>query len=384
MATILLILFYVLFPFMILHFCHKIPFLNKIGAVVIAYVAGFILGNTGLLHLAEGHKNIQELLTTITIPLAIPLMLFPMDIRKWLRVAGKTMLSMLFALFAVLVTVIAGFFIFRNQGIESLWDVSGMLVGLYTGSTANLASIKIALGADETNFMIVAAYDLMVGAFHLLFVLTIAQRLFLTFLPPYRFLDPAAAKFRESEGEEPYMGLLKKRLAFPLLKALGAAILIFGIGASMTLITPESSQMAVVILLITTLGIGASLIRPINKLEKSFELGMYLILIFCLVIASMANLKEFDFRSVMIGAYVAFVVFGSMLVQAILSKLFRIDADTYLITSTAFISNAGVVPVVAAALKNREIIVSGITVGIIGIAIGNYFGVFMSWLLERI
>jgi uncharacterized membrane protein len=384
MAITVLVLFYVFFPFLILHFCHKLPFLNKIGAVVIAYIAGFILGNTGILQLVDGYKNLQELLTSVTIPIAIPLMLFSMDIKKWVRVAGKTLLSMLFALIAVLITVIAGFYIFRRQGIQDLWDVSGMLVGLYTGSTANLAAIKIALGADETNFMIVAAYDLLVGAFHLLFVLTIAQRLFLTFLQPYKFIDPAAARLRESEAEEPYMGLMKKRIWPPLIKAFAAALVIFGIGASMTLIIPKSSQMAVVILLITTLGIVASLIRPINKIEKTFEFGMYFILIFCLVIASMANLKEFDFRSVMIGAYVAFVVFGSMLVQAILSRFFKIDADTFLITSTAFISNAGVVPVVAGALKNREIIVSGITVGIIGIAIGNYMGVFMSWLLQQL
>ncbi len=384
MAITLLVLFYLFFPLIILHLCHKFTFLNKIGSVVIAYTAGFILGNAGLISRINGLNHVQELMTTLTIPLAIPLMLFSVDIRKWYRIAGKTMLSMLLALIAVLLCVTAGYFIFRNQGIKSLWDVSAMLVGLYTGSTANLAAIKLALGADESNFMIVAAYDLLVGAFHLLFVLTIAQRLFLTFLPPYRFLDPASARLRESNHEEPYMGLLKKRLLLPLTKSLVLAVLILLMGGALSLFTPESSKMAAVILLITTLGIGASLIRPINQLEKSFELGMYFILIFCLVISSMANLHEFDFRSVMIGAYVVFVVFGSMLIQALFSKIFKIDADTFLITSTAFISNAGVVPVVAGALKNREIIVSGITVGIFGIAIGNYAGVFMAWLLQRI
>ena len=34
------------------------------------------------------------------------------------------------------------------------------------------------------------------------------------------------------------------------------------------------------------------------------------------------------------------------------------------------------VPVIAAALKNKEIVVSGLIIGIIGYAIGNYLGVF--------
>lgn len=384
MTTILLVLFFLLSPLLILRLCHRYSFFNKIGAVVVAYVVGFVIGNTGLLTMIDGHARAQELLTMLTIPLAIPLLLFSMDIKKWTQIAGKTFLSLLLALTAVIIAVIAGFFIFRNQGIESLWDVSGMLVGIYTGSTPNLAAIQIALGADETNYMIVVTYDLLIGAFHLLFVMTIAQRLFLTFLPAYSYIDPASGNTKGPEGDDPYWGLLKKNMTLPLLKAFGVAAVIFGIGGAATLIVPESSQMTVVILIITTLGIVASLFPAIRKIDKSFELGMYLIVIFCMVIASRADLRNFDFVALMIAAYVALVVFGSMLIQAFLSWIFKIDADTYIITSTALITNPAVVLVVAGALKNREIIFSGLVVAIIGLAVGNYLGIFMSWFLERI
>ena len=384
MPTIALILFFLLSPLLILRLCHRYSFINKIGAVVIAYVAGFVIGNTGLLTMIDGHARAQELLTMLTIPLAIPLLLFSMDIKKWTQIAGKTILSLVFALAAVLISVIAGFFIFRNQGIESLWDVSGMLVGIYTGSTPNLAAIQIALGADETNYMIVVTYDLLIGAFHLLFVMTIAQRLFLSFLPAFSYIDPASGNTSQPDGDDPYWGLLKKNMALPLLKAFGVAAVIFGIGGAATLLVPKSSQMTVVILIITTLGIVASLFPAIRKIDKSFELGMYLILIFSMVIASRADLRNIDFVAFMIAAYVALVVFGSMLIQALLSWIFRIDADTYIITSTALITNPAVVLVVAGALKNREIVFSGLATAIFGLAIGNYLGIFMSWFLERI
>jgi len=337
-----------------------------------------------LLTMIDGHLRAQELLTMLTIPLAIPLLLFSMDIKKWTQIAGKTILSLVLALFAVIISVIAGFFIFRNQGIESLWDVSGMLVGIYTGSTPNLAAIQIALGADETNYMIVVTYDLLIGAFHLLFVMTIAQRLFLSFLPAFSYIDPASGNTNQPDGDDPYWGLLKKNMALPLLKAFGVAAVIFGIGGAATLLVPKSSQMTVVILIITTLGIVASLFPAIRKIDKSFELGMYLILIFSMVIASRADLRNIDFVAFMIAAYVALVVFGSMLIQALLSWIFRIDADTYIITSTALITNPAVVLVVAGALKNREIVFSGLATAIFGLAIGNYLGIFMSWFLERI
>lgn len=384
MTTIILVLFFLLSPLLILRLCHRYSFINKISAVVIAYVVGFVIGNTGLLTMIDGHARAQELLTTLTIPLAIPLLLFSMDIKKWTQIAGKTFLSMLLAFAAVIISVIAGFFIFRNQGIESLWDVSGMMVGIYTGSTPNLAAIQIALGADEANYIIVVTYDLLIGAFHLLFVMTIAQRLFLTFLPAYSYIDPASGNTTGPDADDPYGGLLKKNMALPLLKAFSVAAVIFGIGGAASLIVPESLQMTVVILIITTLGIVSSLFPAIRKIDKSFELGMYLILIFCMVIASRADLRNIDFVALMIAAYVALVVFGSMLIQAFLSWIFKIDADTYIITSTALITNAAVVLVVAGALKNREIVFSGLVVAIIGLAVGNYLGIFMSWFLERI
>jgi uncharacterized membrane protein len=384
MATIILLLFYVFSPLLILYLCRKYRFVNKIGAIVIAYAVGFVLGNIRLLPLIEGVTETQDLITTLTIPIAIPLLLFSLDIRKWFKIAGKTLLSMAFALFAAVTTVLIGFFIFSEKGIESLWDVSGMLIGLYTGGTPNLASIKLALGADETNYMIIATYDVVIGAFHLLFVMTIAQRLFQTFLPKYKYLDPATAHMGDFDGHDPYQGMLSKRMVIPLLKAFVAAVLIFAIGGATTLVVPESSQMAVVIIIITTLGIAASLIPAINKIEKSFELGMYLILIFCMVIASMADLSKIDFASLMIGGYVALVIFGSIIIQAILSKIFKVDADTFIITSTAFICSPPFVPVVAGALKNREIIFSGLSVGIIGYAVGNYLGVLVSYILERL
>jgi uncharacterized membrane protein len=384
MIKVLLVLFFVLSPLVILRLCHRYTFLNKIGAVVIAYVIGFVIGNVGVLPMIEGHAVIQELLTTLTIPLAIPLLLFSMDIRKWTQIAGKTILSMAFALAAVVIAVIAGFFIFRNQGIENLWDVSGMMVGLYTGSTPNLASIQTALGADETHYMVIVTYDLVIGAFHLLFVMTIAQRLFMLFLPGYSYIDRATGNTGVEAEDEPYWGLMKKGMMRPLLKALSVSAVIFGIGGAATLIVPESSQMAVVILILTTLGIVASLIPAIKNIEKSFELGMYLILIFCMVISSRADLRNIDFTAMMIAAYVLLVVFGSMAIQAFLSWIFKIDADTYIITSTAMITNPAVVLAVAGSLRNREIVFSGLSVAIFGLAVGNYLGIFMAWFLERL
>ncbi len=80
--------------------------------------------------------------------------------------------------------------------------------------------------------------------------------------------------------------------------------------------------------------------------------------------------------------YISFVLFGSVMFHIIMARLFKIDRDTLMVKSTALICSPPFVPVVAGALKNKEVIVSGLSVGIIGYAIGNYLGVTIAFVLK--
>lgn len=133
---------------------------------------------------------------------------------------------------------------------------------------------------------------------------------------------------------------------------------------------------------ITTFSILASLIKKINEIEKTFDYGMYFILVFSVVVASMADFRLFSTSHIQIFYWVAIVYIGSLIIHVGLAALFKIDADNVIIVSTALTCSPPFVPVVAGALKNREIILSGLTVGIIGYAIGNYLGVLMAQILS--
>jgi uncharacterized membrane protein len=161
------------------------------------------------------------------------------------------------------------------------------------------------------------------------------------------------------------------------------AVIIMALGVGAMSITPQNSKMIVVILTITSLGLGASFIPKISRIKKSFQLGMYLIVVFSMAIASMADIKMLFSISNGLFFFVLIAVFGSFIIQVFLSKLLKIDTDTTIITSTAFVFSPPFVPVVAGALKNKEIIISGITVGLIGYAIGNYLGITLSYLLGQ-
>lgn len=418
---ILLILFYFAFPLIIIYICKKWTLLQKIGTIVLAYGFGLVLGSSGLfpegsnqyklalqgrasLPAVELEKSInegimpvedrfvnqiafvQDLIPSIVVPLAFPLLLFSLNLKRWLKYAKKGFISVALALVAGIVMVTAGFFIWKDTIPES-WKLAGMFEGIYTGGTPNFVAIKMALNVDPNLFVIVSTYDMIVGAGLVLFFITIAPRIFRFILPKFTaekgISVEAEAIAKETENLDDFSGMLNRNTFLPLLKALGLSVLIFALAGGLSLALPMIPQMVVVILSITTLAILASLIKQINRIEKTFQLGMYLILVFSLTVASMADLKSmFGIGMLNLILFITWCYFGSLILHLILAKIFRVDADNFLITATAFIFSPPFVPLVANALKNKDVIVTGITGGIIGYILGNYFGVGLAYFLK--
>ena len=239
---------------------------------------------------------IQDTLYSLALLVAFPLLLFSLNIKRWLKFAKKGFLSVALALVAGIVMVTAGFFIWKDA-FPDAWKLAGMFEGIYTGGTPNFAALKMILGVDADRFVVLITYDTIVGAILVLFFVTVAPRIFRAILPKFEekngiTVDEDLVK-KETEGLDDFSGMLSKKNFFPLLKALGLSIVIAGIGGFLYFFAPvkEEYRMAVVVLSITTLGILASLIKPINKIEKTFQLGMYLILVFSLTVASGSDLR---------------------------------------------------------------------------------------------
>lgn len=387
---ILLTLFYLLFPAFIIYFSQKYSPIEKIGAGIICYGMGILMSL--IWAVPENSSGLQNMFMSITVPLSIPLMLFSIDLKRWMRLAGKTFLSLVFMISSVLIVCFIGYLIFRKW-IPDAWQVAGMLIGVYTGGTPNLNAIGLALKVDEHILVLTNTADMLACTPWFFFILLFAQRLFNKFLPPFSSLpNPTGeqtSKDFDLTAEEKkiidlndYSGIFSRKVLVPLLGALLVSILIFLIGGALYSISPEEFNMAVLMLSITTFGILSSFIKRIREINMTFHLGQYIILVFCVVVGSMADIRQLITAAPAIIMFTFFVVFGSWLVHLLLSFIGRIDTDTTIITSVSAIFSPPFVPVVAGALKNREVIVSGLATGIIGYAIGNYLGITLAYLLR--
>ncbi len=386
-GKILLVFFFLLFPVLIITLGNRFRIIRKIGSIVICYAVGLVIGNINIL--PSDIYEIQDIITTLTIPLAIPLILFSENVAKWVRLARTTFLSLLLGMASMLIMITIGYQVFKYYFTDG-WKIAGMLTGVYSGGTPNLAAIATMLNVDEETYLLTHTSDLIIGALVLLFLLTVAQRFFLLFLKPFK--KNQNEDFQKQTNNitdefESYEGIFERTVFFPLLKAFGLSVFIFAIGGGISLLLPKNSQTVGAILTITTLGIIASLFPGINAIKKTFQLGMYFILVFSLVVASMADISEmFSTENATFLAsiflFILLAVVGSLLLHAIFSYLFKIDADNFIITSVALSMSPPFVPVVAAALKNKEIVISGLIIGIIGYAMGNYLGVMVAYMLK--
>lgn len=379
---IMLCLIFCIAPAGVLWVCKRVSFLGKIGPVLLLYILGVIIGNIGIK--PEGMSTLQDIMSSAMVPLAIPMMLFGCTFR--LRETKQQLKALVTGLTAVVIAVIIGYLIFGHN-IDEGAKIGGMLTGVYTGGTINLAALKTMLGVRNETYILLNSYDMLVSFLYLTFLLTIGIKLFRKFLPfkPDALEHGSYARVikENQENEGDYSQLFTKAGMKDAGRLLGITLLICAISGGAAMLLPDSMFMVIFILMLTTLGLICSFIKPIHNLKHSYNIGMYFIYIFCIVVASMADLTNLNLTgSLNLLAYLLVVVFGSLGIQALLARLFKIDADTMVIASVTFINSPPFVPMMAAAMKNRRVLVTGLTLGIIGYAVGNYLGFLISELLK--
>ena len=350
---------------------------RKLGTIVLCYIAGMLLGLSGLM--PDSTDAIRTDVTEASLGLALPMLLFSVDMRAWRHVAGRAMLSMFLAVIAVVFLATLLFYSFQSRGVADAEDLAGMAVGMYTGGIANLGAIKLALEIPDDRYLLFATLDTFVGALYLMFVLTLAPRLFGRFLRP--FPDQHRITEASSENTDNYGDLLRRKSLPAVVIAILAAGVCVGIAVTTAPLFSFSSPAIMVIVLLTSLGLMASFIPMIRTNQAAPKIGMYLIYVFSFCVAASMDLSALAGMDLSVLLFVTVATFGSLLLHAVFCRLLKIDVDTFIITSVAALMSPAFVPMVARSLGNPGILMSGMATGILGFAIGNYLGISVALLL---
>lgn len=379
---------YIIFPFIIIMLFSRYKWAKAAGTVILAYAVGIIPALFGLTHFEDGSLglNIQKNIMNIAVPIAIPLMLFNCNFKLWTKSLPKTAAALGGGLAAVLIAVVSGFFIFRNAGIGNIADVAAMMTGIYTGGTMNFNALGAALHVESTTIATVLAFEMIVTFPLIMFIVGGGYRLFRKLLP---FKDEASVVASDEadsleHGVEQYGDLLRWRVFLRSLVGLAISIGFLAVGAGLSLLITGKLNELVIILTITTLAIIASFSPKIRSIPKTFELGMFFILLFSVVVASQFDLQSLDSGSLGIGAFVLFIIVVATLLHLLFCRLFKVSGDLFCVALVALLCSPPFVPPVVGAMGNKKVLISGIVIGLIGYAIGTYLGVALAYGLGSI
>ena len=322
---------------------------------------------------------------SVAVPLAIPLMLFNCDFKLWTKALPKTAWALVTGIAAVLVSVVSGFFIFRNH-VPDVANVSAMMTGIYTGGTMNFNALGASLNVDKSVMAIVLAFQMVITTPYIFFLLGGGYKIFRKLLP-YKDITHKGRTDEENvetADVENYRGMFEKKNFIGMMKGLGLSVVFLAIGAGLALLITGTLNELVVILTITTLSIIASFFKPVRELPKTFELGMFFILIFSVIVASMFNINSVNGGSLYIGGFVLWIMGISVVLHLILCRIAKVSGDLFCVCQVGLLCSPPFVPPIAGAMKNKKVLISGIVVGLVGYAVGTYLGALLSWLLSMI
>ena len=378
---------YIIFPILIIEAFKRWTIVQKIGTVVLAYAVGIIASLCGVFHFADPaieatFTKLQSTVMNVAVPLAIPLMLFNCDFKLWTKSLPKTTWALVTGIAAVIVASISGYFLFRNH-VPEIAKVTGMMAGIYTGGTMNFNALGAALNVDRSVMAIVLAFQMVITTPYIFFLLGGGYKIFRKLLPYKDITHKGRVDEDEVETNdvENYRGMFEKKNFLGMMKGLGLSVIFLAVGAGLALLITGTLNELVVILTITTLSILASFFKPVRELPKTFELGMFFILIFSVIVASMFDINSVNGGSLYIGGFVLWIIGVSVGLHLLLCRIAKVSGDLFCVCQVGLLCSPPFVPPIAGAMKNKKVLISGIVVGLVGYAIGTYLGALLAWTL---
>lgn len=386
----LFVALFLLTPFFVIFLYQKTKIVKKIGTVIVAYAVGVLaalfFSFSDFLSVGEmtSLSKIQDMIMNVAVPIAIPLMLFSSDFKLWTKSLPKSIAALLTGIFAIVVSIIATFFIFRNKGIEELPGISAMLTGIYSGGTMNFFAIGKALEVTEKTMTLTLTFQMIVVFPFVLFLTGGGYKLFRKLLPfydPYSSVD-ANSNAIGSVTFERYDRMLHKWVFPRMMLALLIAIAFFAVGVGVSLLITGKLNELAIILTITTLAIAASFSKRIRNLPKTFELGMFFILLFCVSAASKFDITKIDSSVLNIFYFILTFTLMTIVLHVLLCRIFKVTGDLYVVAEMGLFCSPPFIPPVVSAMNNRKVLISGVAIGLAGYAVGTYIGVVLYYLLQ--
>lgn len=361
----------------------------KISGAIVALIGAIILSNTGIIPTAS---PVYDAVWTFIIPLAIPLLLFHVNIKRIWQESGRLLIIFLISSTGTVAGVIISFFLLKDY-IPVLDKLGAMLSASYIGGGVNFAAMAAKFETPgEMVSAAVVADNLMMAIYFVVLMMVPAIGFFRS-----RFKTPHADQVESgSIGEEgktlaesfwKRKDISLKDIALSAGTAFLLVIIAFKIAEFLDKAIPSGNEVSFFInlvnglfgdkyLMLTTLTFLALAMFPryFESINGSQEIGTFLIYLFFVVIGIPASIPLIIENAPLLLVFVFIIVVVNLAVSLTAGKLLKYDLEEILLASNANVGGPTTAAAMAIAKGWKDLIGPILVVGTLGYIIGNYVG----------
>jgi uncharacterized membrane protein len=353
----------------------RVKAFRALGAAFIGILLGMLLSNTGIL---PGESPTYRFLMGPGVSVGIVLILLSVDVRTVLF-AGPRMLAAfgIGAVGSAVGAVVGAFAVASSLGPET-WKLAGQFAGTYTGGGVNFAALGEAFRTRSDLFTAGVAADVIITAVWMAACLT-APVVFAGWkrtappAPSGADIDDASRTAVKTDAHSLDRTLYASRR--PVSLADMSALAAVGIGAVwgshlLGRLVPALPD----VLWLTTLALLLAQIPAVKGLAGSAVAGNYLVLLFLAsngarsVVANILHVGPgvVYFAATVVAIHGVIIFAGGWLA--------RLDAGTLAVASQACVGGPASAMALASARGYTEKVLPAVAVGLLGYALGNYWG----------
>ncbi len=368
----------------------------KITGAIIALLIAILLSNTGII---PTESAVYDSVWSIIVPLAIPLLLFHVNIKKLFKESGRLLMIFLISSVGTVAGTIIAFFILKDH-IPLLNKLAAMFSASYIGGGVNFAamSAKFETPGELVSSAVVADNLNMALLFVILMVIPTMQFFRKKYKTPHiDELESQSNKDQVNQSKAYWKAkeISLKDIALSVGTAFALVILAKKVSTWFDTLIPSGEDVNFLLnllngligdqyLMLTTFTFLALLLFPkfFDSLSGSQEIGTYLIHIFFVVIGIPASIPLIIENAPLLLIFAFIIVAINLIVSLVGAKVFKFELEETLLAVNANIGGPTTAAALAIAKGWSNLVGPILIVGTLGYIIGNYVGTFLGLWVE--
>ena len=361
---------------------------SKIPGAVIALLIALVASNIGLI---PTEAAAYDVVWGYIVPLAIPLLLFQLDLHALFRGSRRLLALFLMSSIGTVIGVFTAFSLLKNH-IPELDKIAGIISASYTGGGVNFAAMTARLEPSEPMMASTIVADNLMMASYFFVLIAIASSLTIRKI----WGSPYQDELEQSGGHDKNLAAdywsAKPISLQSMALSIGASALLvaaaFSLSSFLKSILGEAANPVTDMLfglitdkylLLTTLTLIfiALFKNGVKKLDGSQELGTYGIYLFFVVIGIPASIPLIIQNAPLLFVFTFLIAVINLIVTMLCGKLFKFSIEEIVLACNANIGGPTTAAALAIGKGWRTLVGPILLIGTLGYVIGNYIGMFV-------